>query len=727
MASLSSIFTFWGVDIRTDQIERLLKYDTIWDTIGVDANTPYTHFLHYVIEGREDAERMVEQMRNGTLQSWNGDLLFQTPTGQKWFRNAISASSSIHYNCFMLDITEQKEMERQLVRSQELRDMMLSHAKIFLWTFLEKAESLSLPQAHTIQMNWEFIDREVATESRDDFREAVRNALESQGTIDSVILLGQNWYSVRGRFSGDGNRLVGICCDITELKQAYIDLAKEQERAQAANRAKTVFLTNMSHEIRTPMNGIIGMLDVLAMHELSVEQRLLTDAIRSSSFELMKQLSQTLSMQQIERGTIELNNEVFDISKSLEAVAVAAATRAKMSNISLTFRISPNFPILIYGEAQIFLQIVNNLMSNAMKFTKQGGISLYLNWELEPKEMLILEVADTGIGMSDEQKHMIFNRFMQADPSIARFYGGTGLGLALVRRLIEELGGTITFDTELGKGTKFHVRLPFESIAFPCPRPFPAGAKHEIIVGTNKDDVDQFLQDFITFYGYEIVYVFNIGQLRKAMRPTVEAVLIDIERSGKEAIPMRNFIQQKYPNLLLCSISSPGMASDFPRALTKPLLPAPLRQLLDDLRYHLSAAPAQVGPSLGDVMTGRKVLVVEDNKINQLVMSKMLKTLNVSFTLAENGEVALEKLEAEDFDMVFMDCQMPVMDGLEASRRIRTSEKRYSNIPIVALTASAIEGDEEQCRDAGMDAYLAKPVRLEQIAQAVKTFAVQNC
>jgi hypothetical protein len=226
---------------------------------------------------------------------------------------------------------------------------------------------------------------------------------------------------------------------------------------------------------------------------------------------------------------------------------------------------------------------VNNLIVNAMKFTKKGGISLNLSWELDPKEMLLLEVADAGIGMSNEQKHVIFNRFMQADPSIARFSGGTGFGLALVRRLIEELGRTITFDTELGQGAGFQLRLPFESIAFPCPRPFPAGAKHEIIVGTGKDDVDQFLHNIITFYGYKIIYVFGVGQLRKVIRPTVEAVLVDIERSGKEAIPMRNFIKQKYPKLLLCSISSPGMASDFPRALTKPVLPFPLRQLLDDL------------------------------------------------------------------------------------------------------------------------------------------------
>jgi CheY-like chemotaxis protein len=271
--------------------------------------------------------------------------------------------------------------------------------------------------------------------------------------------------------------------------------------------------------------------------------------------------------------------------------------------------------------------------------------------------------------------------------------------------VIEELGGTIKFDTELGKGTKHHVRLPFESTAFPCPRLFPTGAKHEIIVGTVKDDVDQFLRDFITFCGYGIVYVFSVGQLRKVMRPTVKAVLVDIEPSGKDVIRMRNFIQQKYPKLLLCSISSPVLACDFPRALTKSVLPFPLKQLVDDLRYHLSAVLAQVGPSLGDVMIGSKVLVVGDNKINQLMISKMLKTLNVSFTLAENGEIALEKLETEDFDMVFMDCQMPVMDGLEASRRIGTREKTYSNIRIVALTASAIEGDEERGRDAGMDTY----------------------
>jgi CheY-like chemotaxis protein len=430
-------------------------------------------------------------------------------------------------------------------------------------------------------------------------------------------------------------------------------------------------------------------------------------------------------MQQIERGTIDINNEIFDISKSLEAVAVAAATRARTANLKLTFRIAPTFPILIFGEAQIFLQIVNNLMSNAMKFTKTGGISLELTWEMEPQEMLCLEFSDTGIGMSEEQQHMIFNRFMQADPSIARFYGGTGLGLALVRRLIQELHGTITFDSELGKGTQFHVRLPFESVAFPAPQPFAPGSKHEIAIGTDPNDIDEFLQDFIQFYGYEVVYISSAAELRKVMRPTIEAVLVDIERCGKEAIVLRDFVHKRYPKMLLCSISWPGFASDFPRALTKPVLPFPLRTLLDDLRYHLCAAPAQVVAIPGDEVTGKRVLVVEDNKVNQLVMSKMLKTLGVSFRLAENGEVALSILGKEEFDMVFMDCQMPVMDGLEASRRIRASGSKYQNIPIVALTASAIEGDEETCRDAGMDGYLAKPVRLEQIATAVKKFTKQ--
>lgn len=726
IASLSSGFTFWSVDAVADRVERLLNYDNIWDALGVDQNTPFTQVIDYILEGKEEVTKMMEEMRAGTLQSWVGDVLFQTSSGQKWFRAAISSSSQVHFNCFMMDITEQKEMETQLYRSQELRDMILSSAKIFLWTFSEDEEAAAepLPQAHTIRMNWKFVETEVAEESREEFTAALKEALQERDTIDCVILMGENWYSVRGRFADEGNMLVGVCCDITELKQAYNDLAREQERAQAANKAKSIFLANMSHEIRTPLNGIIGMLDILAMHELTVEQRLLIDAIRSSSFELMKQLTQTLSMSRIEKGNVlELNNEIFDISKSLEAVAVAAATRAKLANLKLIFRVSPSFPVLIYGESQLFLQIVNNLMSNALKFTKSGSVSLTVRWEFEPKETLLLDVADTGIGMSEEQKQVIFNRFSQADASVARYYGGTGLGLALVQDLIAQLGGSITFDSSLGAGTQFHVKLPFVSIACPAPAPFDdTQTARTILLVTDKKDSDEVINNFIEFYKFELVFVETSQELEEKMTPNVVGVIVDIEKFSGDAVALRKLLSDKYSHVMSCSVSFPGCASDFPRAITKPVLPLPMRRLLEDIRWQRCTVRTSTCPVKRDNVGTKKILVVEDNRVNRYVMEQMLKKLNMKFELAENGAIALDVLDQEEFDLVFMDCQMPVMDGLEATRRIRGSEKAYRDVPIVALTASAIEGDEELCRSVGMNGYLAKPVRIQQIMEAIKKF-----
>jgi CheY-like chemotaxis protein len=222
------------------------------------------------------------------------------------------------------------------------------------------------------------------------------------------------------------------------------------------------------------------------------------------------------------------------------------------------------------------------------------------------------------------------------------------------------------------------------------------------------------------------VYAASAQELREIMRDSIEAVIVDIERAGAEATALRDLVLEKYTNVLLCSVSNPGMAGDFPRALTKPVLPLQMRQFLDDLRYHRPPVAPPPVTIPGDGVTGKKVLVVEDHKVNQHVIAKILSSLKVEFAIAENGLEALQKLEEDTFDMVFMDCQMPVMDGLEAARRIRQSNAPYQEIPIVALTASAIEGDEEQCREAGMNGYLAKPVRLAQIADAVKTFTQRD-
>ena len=731
IASASTLlFTFWGVDTTTDSVQQLLKYDTIWDILGVDQYTPFSKISELALVENENLERMVKSVREGTILSWNGDVLFETPRGQKWFRIAVSVAIDGNLNCFMIDITEQKQMETLLVQSTKLRDLTLSSAKIILWTFYdgEITNNSDVNAYHTINMNWDYINKNFDENSRQEFSEAIRNAFETNSNIDCILFYKGKWYSTRGGITEDKKTIVGVFFDVTELKQALIDLSKEQLRAQEANKTKTTFLANMSHEIRTPMNGIIGMLDILALHELTMEQRLLTDAIRSSSFDLMKHLSNTLNVSNIEQGTIDVEYSIFDVSQTLQPVAFAAASRAIQGKIDLKFEIDPTFPILIYGESQLFLQIVNNLISNALKFTKQGYVSVHVSWD--KSEAIILEVADTGIGMSEEQKNIVFRRFSQADPSVARFYGGTGLGLSLVQDLIRTLNGKLNFDSELGKGTKFIVTIPCKAIACPYPIPF-TGPTPMILMVTNKNSVNEFLQKFIEFYNFSIEYKETVEDVMTAFEAhkdknthEIVAVLVDIENSGSNSLKVKQYVQTEKPQVILCSISTPGNSCDFPRTLTKPLLPKPLRIFLDDLRFARKQNSDTDKPNiqLSETQAPSKILVVEDNKVNQFVMSKMLTKLNYEFRIAGNGEIALEKLDSEDFDLVFMDCQMPVMDGLEATRRIRASNKKYKSIPIVALTASAIEGDEETCRNAGMNGYLAKPVRIQQITDAIKKY-----
>jgi CheY-like chemotaxis protein len=391
--------------------------------------------------------------------------------------------------------------------------------------------------------------------------------------------------------------------------------------------------------------------------------------------------------------------------------------------LTLNFRIEPTFPILIYGEPQILVQIANNLFSNAIKFTKSGSISLSAAWETDPVEMMTIDVKDTGIGMTPGQQQAIFHRFSQATADTMRQFGGTGLGLALVRNLITELKGTINFDSEYGKGTTFHVRLPFKSIAVPYPEVFPAGESQQIVVVSKPDDPDRFLIEFATFYNFTPIVVPDVPKLEAAISDLVRCIVVDVEKSAGCAAAVRDFVRNNHPELVLCSLSLPGMSLDFPKVITKPLLPHHLRALLDDVRYRHSTGGPKVPRMSSAACFGKRVLVAEDNKVNQLVMSKALSKLGIEFKIANNGAEALECLETDTFDLIFMDCKMPVMDGLEATRAIRASGKPYKKLPIVALTASAIEGDEDRCREAGMNGYIAKPVRVDQLTQAMKKYA----
>jgi signal transduction histidine kinase len=273
------------------------------------------------------------------------------------------------------------------------------------------------------------------------------------------------------------------------LRAAYTELETQKRRADEANRQKTMFLANMSHEIRTPMNGIFGILNILATQELTSEQRLIVDPIRASSFRLMRLLKGTLNLTKIEQGDIESNTSVFNLSKLFEPVCVAAASHAKSNGIRFVVQIPADFPILVFGDSHLLMHVINNLVSNALKFTRAGSITIRMRFD--QAEQLVLEVTDTGIGMTPEQQGIMFSLFAQLDPSMARFFGGSGLGLAFVQGIVTFLGGRLSLQIAVGAGSTFTCVVPMQAVMVRYSAPFSDGREHVVATLVCEGDVFQ--------------------------------------------------------------------------------------------------------------------------------------------------------------------------------------------------------------------------------------------
>ena len=564
------------------------------------------------------------------------------------------------------------------------------------------------------------------------------------------------WVSLRGKLRNNQQRQIfGLCIDITELRNALSALQLERLRAEEANRQKTVFLANMSHEIRTPMNGIFGLLDVLALQELNSEQRLLVDSVRASSFQLMKLLDETLNLSKIETGEIEMNMTIFNLTKLFEPICIATASAAKLNKLNFNIDIDKMFPSHIYGSSQLLIQIINNLLSNALKFTKQGSITIKFAWTIDnSRELCIIEVSDTGIGISKDQQQIIFEKFQQADPSTQRFFGGTGLGLALVNEIVTFLGGNINVNSEISKGTTFTCSVPMQSVSFHYSIPF-SSKKHIIMVSIIDTFFLKSFVDWMTYHHYSVIMFNDPEEIIQYgnCEDILDAIFVETNMNSYFSLKSEKYLHEKdFPKLfetvakldkekqpILCCLCDTGANSLFKYNIATPIIMPQILDFMNKIRFgqlekqdlsnhtsnikDVSTPTSELDTSKSSTQADKKkILVVEDNKANQFVMKKILTKIGVNFRIAENGREAINALDEESFYLIFMDCQMPVLDGIEATKIIRASGKAYSQIPIIALTASAVEGDEQTCRNAGMDAYLAKPVRIQQITNIIKEF-----
>ncbi|MCS6925450.1 MAG: PAS domain S-box protein [Candidatus Binatia bacterium] len=689
--------------------------------------------------------------------SWQGRAMIE-PGTVKWFcgssRPEKQPNGDILWDGLLMDITERKQAEEALRRSERFNTALIAQSPLGIITYTPDGQVTSVNRAWERMwgVTWEqiqgynlFTDPQlVGTPMHAALAQLVRQGGETpvfELEYDMTALPGgtKRWASAKFYTVHDEqDKIAQLVClneDISARKQLEQELRRAKEAAEAASRAKSEFLANMSHEIRTPMNGIIGMTELLLETPLSAEQQEYARTVRGCAEALLGILNDILDFSKIEAGRLELEAVPFGVREMVGEALKAVAVRAQAKGLELLYEVAPHMPEEVVGDPTRLRQVILNLVGNAIKFTEQGEVVVRVApVEQTAHEVVVhVQVTDTGIGIPPEKQTAIFAPFTQADASTTRRYGGTGLGLAISRQLVELMGGRLWVESTVGVGSTFHF-----TVRLGRGRTDPVGVQCESLRGVRVLVVDdnatnrRILQEQLQ--AWEMVPVLactgqealRVLQAAAAQEQPFPLLLTDVHMPEMDGFALVEHVKQdpRLRNIVVVVLTSAQHTADLARCrrlgitryLLKPVKPSDLQRVLLEVMGQHAPLPAHAPAPQPRPVRSLRILLAEDNPVNQKLAIRLLEKWGHRVVVATTGAEAVARVAEEAFDVVLMDVQMPEMDGLEATAAIRARERAQGgHLPIIAMTAHAMQGDKERCLAAGMDAYVSKPLKTDEL------------